>query len=72
MQFNHLESGEFVQLKQKNVDTGMGVERTTAVLDGLDDNYLTEIWQPLIKEIERLCGKKYDENKDEFDKKNND
>lgn len=63
MQFNHQEDGKFVTLKQKNVDTGMGVERTTAVLDGLDDNYLTEIWQPLIKEIERLSGKKYDDNK---------
>ena len=63
MQFNHQEDGKFVTLKQKNVDTGMGVERTTAVLDGLDDNYLTEIWQPLIKEIEKLSGKKYDDNK---------
>lgn len=63
MQFNHLESGEFVALKQKNVDTGMGVERTTAVLAGLDDNYLTEIWQPLIKQIEVLSGKNYNDNK---------
>ena len=63
MQFNHLESGEFVQLSQKNVDTGMGVERTTAVLAGLDDNYLTPIWQPIIKEIERLSQKEYSENK---------
>ena len=63
MQFNHQENGEFVPLSQKNVDTGMGVERTTAVLDGLDDNYLTEIWQPLIKEIEKLSNKQYAENK---------
>ncbi len=63
MQFNHQEDGQFVPLKQKNVDTGMGVERTTAVLEGLDDNYLTDIWQPIIKEIERLSNKKYDSNK---------
>ena len=63
MQFNHLESGEFVTLSQKNVDTGMGVERTTAVLAGLDDNYLTPIWQPIIKEIEKLSQKDYAENK---------
>lgn len=63
MQFNHLESGEFVALKQKNVDTGMGVERTTAVLAGLDDNYLTEIWQPLIKQVEELSQKCYNDNK---------
>lgn len=63
MQFNHLESGEFVTLSQKNVDTGMGVERTTAVLAGLDDNYLTPIWQPIIKEIELLSGKNYSDCK---------
>lgn len=63
MQFNHLPSGEFVPLKQKNVDTGMGVERTTAVLAGLDDNYKTEIWKPIIAEIERVSGKKYEDNK---------
>lgn len=63
MQFNHLESGEFVQLSQKNVDTGMGVERTTAVLAGLDDNYLTPIWQPIIHEIEILSGKNYQDYK---------
>lgn len=60
MQFNHLPSGEFVELKQKNVDTGMGVERTTAVLAGTDDNYKTEIWLPIIKDIERLSGKSYE------------
>lgn len=63
MQFNHLESGEFVQLSQKNVDTGMGVERTTAVLAGLGDNYLTPIWQPIIHEIEILSGKNYQDYK---------
>ncbi len=63
MQYNHLPSGEFVKLSQQNVDTGMGVERVTAVLAGLDDNYKTEIWKPIIAEIEKLSNKKYDENK---------
>lgn len=59
MQFQHLESGEFVELKQKNVDTGMGVERTTAALAGVDDNYRTELWWPVICKICELSGKEY-------------
>lgn len=59
MQFEHLESGEFVELKQKNVDTGMGVERTTAALTGVDDNYRTELWWPAICKIVELSGKEY-------------
>ena len=66
MQYNHEENGNFVPLKQHNVDTGMGVERTTAVLSGLDDNYKTEIWLPIIKEIEKLSNKSYEENKKEM------
>lgn len=63
MQYNKTEKGEYEPLKQKNVDTGMGVERTVAILNGFEDNYLTEIWQPIIKQIEKLSGKKYKENK---------
>ncbi len=49
----------FIPLKQKNVDTGMGVERTLAILNNLDDNYLTEIWKPIIVGIEKLANNKY-------------
>ena len=62
MQYNHTESGEFVELAQKNVDTGMGVERTTAALEGVDDNYLTEIWQPIMEKISALSGKEYNQD----------
>ncbi len=62
MQYNHLPSGEFVPLTQQNVDTGMGVERTTAVLAGLSDNYQTNIWKPIINQIEKISGKSYQEN----------
>ena len=48
--------------KQKNVDTGMGVERTLAVLNNLKDNYQTSIFQPIINEIEKISGKKYKTN----------
>ena len=59
MQYNHIESGDFKLLTQKNVDTGMGVERVTAALEGVDDNYMTELWQPIIKKICELSNKKY-------------
>lgn len=59
MQYNKTADGKYEPLVQKNVDTGMGVERTTAVLSGLSDNYLTNIWQPIIKKIEEISNKKY-------------
>lgn len=62
MQYNKTEDGKYQPLKQKNVDTGMGVERTLAILNGLDDNYLTGLWYPIIKEIEALSKKKYEKH----------
>ncbi|MDP3014803.1 MAG: alanine--tRNA ligase [bacterium] len=59
MQFNKKADGTFETLKQQNVDTGMGLERTLAALNGFDDNYRTELFWPLIKKIEELFGKKY-------------
>lgn len=63
MEFDKTSEGNFDILKNKNVDTGLGVERVLAVMNKTDDNYLTEIWQPIIKEIEKISGKKYSENK---------
>ena len=62
MEYEKNENGNYSEAKQKNVDTGMGVERTLAVLNGFDDNYLTEVWKPIIQEIEKFSGKKYKEN----------
>ena len=62
MEYKKNENGNYSEAKQKNVDTGMGVERTLAVLNGFDDNYLTEVWKPIIQEIEKLSGKKYKGN----------
>jgi len=59
MQYVKDEKGKYNEAKQKNVDTGMGVERTVAVLNGLEDNYLTDLWHPMLREIEKLSGKKY-------------
>ncbi|MDO8528836.1 MAG: alanine--tRNA ligase [Nanoarchaeota archaeon] len=62
MQYNKNE--KFLPAKQKNVDTGMGVERTLAIINKLDDNYLTEVWQPIIKGIEKLSNRPYDDHQE--------
>ncbi|MEX0932719.1 MAG: alanine--tRNA ligase [Candidatus Pacearchaeota archaeon] len=55
--------GKYESAKQKNIDFGGGVERSLAALNGFDDNYLTEIWKPIIEKIEKISRKKYKENK---------
>ncbi len=60
--FIYSNSASYALLRQKNVDFGGGVERTLAVLNGLNDNYLTTIFLPVIEEIEKISGKKYKEN----------
>ncbi|HEX8923844.1 MAG TPA: alanine--tRNA ligase [Patescibacteria group bacterium] len=63
MQYNKTSDGKYIPLQKNNVDTGMGVERTTAVLNGLQsDNYLTDIWQPIINKIEQLSGQSYSDD----------
>ena len=57
MQYNKNEDGKFEQLKQKNVDTGMGVERTVAVLDGKNSVYETDLFLPIMKRISMLIKK---------------
>jgi alanyl-tRNA synthetase len=64
MQYNKNEKGQYLESKQKNIDTGMGVERTLAILNDLEDNYLTEIWMPIIKKIEELSSKKYQKSEE--------
>ena len=61
MQYNHEEDGTFSPLKNKNVDTGLGVERVTAILEGYTDNYKSSIWKTLIAKIEEVSGKSYDD-----------
>ena len=56
MEYNKTPDGEFELLEQKNVDTGMGVERTVAVLQGKDNVYETEIFAPIVNGIKELSG----------------
>lgn len=59
MQYNKTFDGKYELLSQKNVDTGYGVERNVAIWSGLTDDYLTDIWQPIIKKIEEISKKSY-------------
>ena len=63
MQYNHEQDGTFSVLKNKNVDTGLGVERVTAILEGQTDNYKSSVWKPVIKKIEEISGKSYEDEK---------
>ena len=56
MQYNKLEDGQYVPLQQHNVDTGMGVERTIAMLQGKTSVYETELFAPLIAAISDMAG----------------
>jgi alanyl-tRNA synthetase len=58
MQYVKNQDGKIVEAKQKNVDTGMGVERTVAILNGLEDNYLAEMWKPIIEKIEEISNRR--------------
>lgn len=60
IQYNRLPDGSLERLKNKFVDTGMGFERITAVLQKKRSNYDTDIFTPIIRKIEELSGKKYD------------
>lgn len=66
MEYERKKNGKYLPLKQKNVDTGMGVERTTAILQGKDDNYQTELIAPIIEKIEESSGKNYKGNEKEM------
>ncbi|MBN2544887.1 MAG: alanine--tRNA ligase [Spirochaetes bacterium] len=64
MQYNKNEDGSYSLLTQKNVDTGMGIERTVAMLQGKESVYETESFASIVKKIEDLSGKKYGFNED--------
>ncbi|MFA7314747.1 MAG: alanine--tRNA ligase [Candidatus Magasanikbacteria bacterium] len=62
MQYFKEQDGSFRPLKQQNVDTGMGLERTTAVLNKFPDVFEVDTLKPIIKKLEELCGKQYKES----------
>jgi alanyl-tRNA synthetase len=66
MEYVKDEKGNYNLAKQKNVDTGMGVERVTAILSGLEDNYIGSCFRQIIEKIEQVSGKNYSEHKKEM------
>ena len=63
MQYNHNIDGTFEPLKNKNVDTGLGVERVTAILEGYTDNYKSSVWKDVIAKIEEVSKLSYEDEK---------
>ncbi len=64
MQFNRKADGSLEKLAMNVIDTGMGFERLVRALQGKHSNYDTDVFQPFIKEIERLSGFKYGEKEE--------
>ena len=60
MQYEKLKDGSLIPLKQKNVDTGWGLERNLAFLNGTKDVYKTDLFAPVIAAIEKASNKSYD------------
>ena len=64
MQYNRKADGSLEQLPMQVIDTGMGFERLVRMLQDKHSNYDTDIFQPIIKEIERLSGMSYGEKEE--------
>ena len=64
MQYNRKADGSLEKLAMNVIDTGMGFERLVRAIQGKNSNYDTDIFQPIIKEEERLTGMKYGEKED--------
>lgn len=64
MEYYKAADGTVTELPKKNVDTGMGVERTQAILEGVTDNYTSSIWSDVIKKIEEITLLPYNGNEE--------
>ena len=62
MEYYKSPEGKISELENKNVDTGMGYERVSAILEGVDDNYLSSVWIDVIEKIETIANFSYQGN----------
>lgn len=67
IQYNRQSDGSLEELSAKHVDTGMGFERICAVIQKKSSNYDTDVFSPIITELEKLSGKKYSRDLDDPD-----
>lgn len=61
-EWNRMEDGSLQPLPKKNIDTGAGLERVTAVVQGKKNNFETDLLFPILEEIAKVCGKAYGES----------
>ena len=61
-EFNHNKDHTYTPLPNKNIDTGMGLERMASIAQNVRTNYETDLFMPIIEDVEQISGKKYQEN----------
>ncbi len=61
IQYNRDESGKLTRLPKMHVDTGLGLERAVAVLQGKESNYHTDLFMPILEQISRITGKSWED-----------
>ena len=64
MEYNRKANGELEVLPNKHIDTGMGFERLCMVLQGVQSNYDTDVFTPIIREVEAITNKDYNKNEE--------
>lgn len=62
-QYNQTEEGEYLPLPQKNIDTGLGLDRVASILQGTDSNFETDLVKPVITKVVEMTGIEYSKDK---------